>query len=156
MSGILCTGIHRPWCSESDHPTNTAAAAMISESSSCLPHISAPTQLICVPGRIHSLRSTGSRAGVAVRITSARDAAFAISGAGRISAWHSSPQAFIMSFTASHSSATCSEMRSGCETGYLDSRYDPSCPGQMHGQQALCSNEPFFLPALCVWVKSWG
>ena len=30
-----------------------------------------------------------------------------------------------------------------CETGYLDSGYDPSCPGQMHGQQALCGNEPF-------------
>ena len=26
---------------------------------------------------------------------------------------------------------------------YLDSGYDPPCPGQMHGQQALCSNEPF-------------
>ena len=26
---------------------------------------------------------------------------------------------------------------------YLDGGYDPSCSGQMHGQQALCGNEPF-------------
>ena len=29
------------------------------------------------------------------------------------------------------------------QTVEVEVRYDPPCPGQMHGQQALCSNESF-------------
>ena len=38
----------------------------------------------------------------------------------------------------------CTKEHDSLKISNLDSGYDPPCPGQMHGQQALCSNESVF------------